>query len=240
MVTVEAPAPQRSAYRGAVALKVLLAVAMAFVLVFGVGYRLIGHGSGLDVTHEMVMWPHEPVMNISATPNQAFLDAHRDDARPYDNAFPWTDTSNGTVDSATGKPPVEYALIGNQRMFLWGPTFLDRLYYAGPPLVGDVIVLIVLMLLWRIVGTLRTQVFSSVNARRMVVIGVLIGVGLSLTRVLVHFGQVGIVARSAAAGRLSVPFSFSFVPLLAGAVIVVFAEVFRRGIAMREDLETLV
>jgi DUF2975 family protein len=229
-------APRSTTVGGAVAIvKIMIAVAMALVTVFSVAPHVHGSSSA-KFSGGILRWSE---MGVPVEPTTALNFAHLGDTGPSTNLFPWTDTSDGSRDAATGKPPLEYTFAA-PRMYLPAPTPADRLFFGVPALLGDVIVLVVLVLLWRMVGTLRTQVFSSRNARRMVTIGMLIGLGLSATSLLTYFGQVGIVHRSAAAGQLSVPFSFSFVPLLAGAVIVVFAEVFRRGIAMREDLETVV
>ncbi len=216
------------------AMRTLIAIAIAFVFFGGIVPSLHGSGSVDYSGGELIF----SAMSVPVQPTDRLFPAHAPSAAG-DNLFGWTETSNGTRDAATGKPPIEYH-FGEPAMFMWAPDAIDYLYFAGPPVLGDLIVITVLVLLWRMVGSLRAEVFTRANSRRMVTIGLLIGVGLTATALLTHLGETGIVNRSAAAGALSVPMRFSFVPLLAGAVIVAFAEVFRRGIAMREDLETVV
>jgi hypothetical protein len=157
------------------------------------------------------------------------------------NVFPTMDSSNGTVDAATGKPAVELFMFDGMRLTLWGPTWRDRLAYAGPNLLVALLTLAVLFLLYRIVGTVaRGDVFSRTNARRIVWIGLLAGVGGSVAQLVQFAAHRDMVDRSAAAGLVEVPFHFSGAPLLAGALVIVLAEAFRQGVRLHDDVDGLV
>ncbi|MGC5285479.1 hypothetical protein [Micromonospora sp. DT231] len=49
-----------------------------------------------------------------------------------------------------------------------------------------------------------------------------------------------IIARSAAVGIVDVAFSFSFMPLAIGALVLLLAGVFRQGVRLRADVAGLV
>ena len=155
--------------------------------------------------------------------------------------FPWTDTSNGTRDAATGLPPVELMPWRSMELTIWAPTLQDRLSFAGPELAAQALMLLVLWLLWRIVRTVPTaEVFTAANARRIVATGLAVAVGGSAVQLLGYAAHKGIVARSAAAGIVDVAFSFSFVPLVVGAVVLLLDEVFRQGVRLRAEVDGLV
>lgn len=231
---------------GVTLMRVLLGTAVAAVVV-GAVRTVLGY-SGLDLGGHMIHLPNLPLLgdpapSIPVTPDGGFrarlTEVGAKDFGP--TAFPWKDTSDGTRDAYTGLPPVELAGWHSLSLYFWGPTFRDRLAYAGPVLFAEALALTVLVLLWRIVRTLALgEVFVRDNARRMVAIGLVVAAGGSLAQLLRALGWADMVAHSAAAGVVRVAWSFSFLPLLAGAVILLLAEVFRQGVGMRADVDGLV
>lgn len=117
----------------------------------------------------------------------------------------------------------------------------NRLGFAGPQLAAQALILLVLWLLWRIVRTVPTaEVFTRVNARRMVGVGLAVAIGGSAVQLLGYAAHNGILARSAAAGIVDITFSFSFLPLVVGAIVLLLAEVFRQGVRLRAEVDGLV
>lgn len=157
------------------------------------------------------------------------------------NLFPWSDASaDGTKDAFTGLPPVEWG-FGDARMSLWGAGAVDRASLAAPVVAWGVLALVVLLLLWRLVGSIAADdVFTRANARRVALIGVLVATCGSVIQFAEHWLNARIVARSAADGILQAAFSFSFLPLWVGLVVLALAQVFREGVRMRDDVEGLV
>jgi Protein of unknown function (DUF2975) len=84
------------------------------------------------------------------------------------------------------------------------------------------------------------QVFTPVNARRMVQIGVLIGIGGALTQLIIYWCWSSLIDNSAAAGVVRLSWSFSAIPAFAGAVVVLLSEVFRQGVRLQTEVEGLV
>ncbi|HEX7744256.1 MAG TPA: DUF2975 domain-containing protein [Micromonosporaceae bacterium] len=221
-------------------LTVLLGAAAAAVLVFGVWPTVLGP-SGLELGRGMVPMPapqREPYLTVQA--DDGFAQRWQTGPAPA-VLFPWKDTSSGTRDAATGLPPVELMQWQSMELTFLGPTWRDRLGFAGPELAAQAIILMVLWLLWRIVRTVPTaDVFTPANARRIAGIGLAVAVGGSAVQLLGYAAHKDIVARSAAAGILDTAFSFSFLPLVIGAIVLLLAEVFRQGVQLRADVDGLV
>lgn len=219
----------------------LLGAAVAAVLVFGVWPTVLGP-SGLDLGRGMVPMPGpQRVPYLAVQPDGGFGERWQAAAFDSQKFFPWTDTSNGTRDAATGLPPVELAPWYSMELTFWGPTWKDRFGFAGPQLAAQAVILLVLWLLWRIVRTVPTfEVFTPANVRRMVGIGLAVSVGGTVVQLLGYAAHKGIVARSAADGIVDVAFSFSFLPLVIGAIVLLLAEVFRQGVRLRADVDGLV
>lgn len=218
----------------------LLGVAAAAVLVFGVWPTLLG-SSGLELGRGMVPMPApQPALSVAVLPDNGFGDRWQATAREHHELFAWKDTSDGTRDAATGLPPVEL-FTPTMQLSILGPTWDDRIGFAGPELAAQALFLLLLWLLWRVVRTVPTgEVFTTANVRRIVSIGLVVAVGGSAVQWLGFAAHKAIVARSAAAGIVDVAFSFSVVPLAVGATLLLLAEVFRQGLRLRADMAGLV
>lgn len=81
-------------------------------------------------------------MNIEVTGTNRLAQERMSDGWP--TPFEWTDSANGTVDAATGKPAVELFMFDGMRLDFWGPTWLDRMAYAGPDLLVALLTLAVI------------------------------------------------------------------------------------------------
>jgi hypothetical protein len=218
----------------------LLGAAAAAVVVFGVWPTVLGP-SGLDLGRQMVPMPApQRVPYLAVQPDHGFAQRWQGGDGLKD-VFPWKDTSDGSRDAITGLPPVQLGHWESIELTFWAPTWPDRLGFAGPQLATQVLILLVLWLLWRIVRTVPTaEVFTPANAGRMAWIGLTVAVGGSAVQLLGYAAHKAIIARSAAAGIVDVAFSFSFLPVVVGAVVLLLAEVFRQGIRLRADVDGLV
>ena len=241
-------------------LYVLLGVATAFVLVFNV-YPVLAYVA--DVGWQMPLTqPPSPVPGVDVVPAGGFR-ARWESAVPCLPGdptglppvsvgpgcvpgervlFPWDSTApNGDVDAATGLPPVELASGSPMHLTFWGLRWWEDLAFWMPPLAFGALALGVIWSLWQIVRTLPTgDVFTAPNVRRVMLIGVLVGVGSPALQLTVHLAQRAVLAHSAAAGIVKVAPSFNLLPLWLGAVVLLLAEVFRQGVRMRAEVEGLV
>ncbi|MEV0154023.1 DUF2975 domain-containing protein [Micromonospora sp. NPDC050686] len=218
----------------------LIGAAAAAVLVFGVWPTVLGP-SGLELGRGLAPMPApQPVQTVAVLPDDGFAARWQAAAPDTHQVFPWQDTSDGTRDAITGLPPVELA-TPSMVLSILEPSWLDRLSLAGPELAAQALILAVLWLLRRIVRTVpAAEVFADANARRIVLIGLLVAVGGSAVQLLGYAADRAVVARSAAAGVVDAAFSFSFVPLAIGAIVLLLAEVFRQGVRLRADVDGLV
>lgn len=158
------------------------------------------------------------------------------------NAPRWrTDLASGDVDAATGKPPVEVNGPFTGNVTFWGPTHNQRWAWVFWKSAGPLLVAASLFVVLGFVRSLRTgNPFTSANARRLRILALLIGVGGTAVLVAGELVRRWLLDTSAAAGLVELGWHLSFAPLLAGALIGVVAEVWRAGVAMRDDLEGVV
>jgi Protein of unknown function (DUF2975) len=99
----------------------------------------------------------------------------------------------------------------------------------------------VLMALLAILRSLRAgDPFNRRNARSVLSIAALVGLGGQLAVYLTAWGTSAILDQSAIRPFVVRDAPLTFLPLACGAVIAVFAEIFRRGAVMREDVEGLI
>ncbi len=194
-------------------LETVLAAAMVLVLVGLVVLPLLGPG-GLGVTGG-------PRLSV-----EAML------VRPVTDTSSLQEGARDTV-QLSGLPLVEATLLE--------PSGDQRLGLLGGRLVGGLTALGVLGLLLQIVRSLRRdEVFDRVNARRLSLLAVALGVGGMAAQLLTAFGTVRVLDTDFVRGSAIPVFELSFLPLLGALGVGVLAEVFRQGAALREDVEGLV
>ncbi len=215
----------------------LLGVAAAAVLALGVWPTAVGP-SGLDLDPGLSRaFGPQPLPSVEVRPGERFAERQQSSGYAYPQLFTWTQTSDGTRDAATGLPPVEL-FTPSMGLSILAPSWAERIGLAGPRLATQGLILWVLWLLWRIVRTVP-PVFTPANTRRLVHIGLIVAIGGSGVQLLSFAAHQAIVARSAAAGILEVVFSFSFTPLMIGAIVLLLAAVFRHGVRLQADLDAL-
>lgn len=199
--------------RSTTLLETVLAAAMVLILGGLVVLPLLGPG-GLGVTGR-------PRLSV-----EAML------ARPVTDTSSLREGARDTVEFS-GLPLIEATLLE--------PSVDQRLGLLGGRLVGGLTALGVLGLLLQIVRSLRRdEVFDRVNARRLSLLAVVLGVGGMAAQLLTAFGTVRVVDTDFVRGSAIPVFEPSFLPLLGALGVGVLAEVFRQGAALREDVEGLV
>ena len=227
------------------ALRILLGVAAAVVVIFSLWPALVSP-TRVDLTRATVPMGLVPQVGRSVMAVPVYADSGlpsrlQEAGGPGGDVFPMQDGPHGTVDKATGLPPVHLELLQQMSLTLWAPGPAGRWEFVAPELAGALVILTVIWLLWLLVGSIpRQEVFTSTNARRMVLIGLLIGIGGAVTQLTTYWCWSSLIGDSAAAGVVRLSWSFSFVPVFVGAVVVLLSEVFRQGVRLQTDVEGLV
>ena len=79
--------------------------------------------------------------------------------------------------------------------------------------------------------------FTAANVRRLRAMGMLLAVGIALGSLLTSGFEQGLAATAPAAGDLATSTDLNLSGLVAGLLLFVLAEVFARGVRMRDDIE---
>lgn len=211
--------------------EVIVGLVMLAALLTGLGY-LVGP-NGLGLIHGKIHWPV-----IAESQYEMTVKAQLDTPVTIEGAPTWCDSASGTVDCATGKPPVELGGPYTGSVGFPGPSGTQRWAWvtAGPVLVAAVLWLILRMLR----SARRGDPFTPANLRRMQGLAVLVGVGGTLVAWSGTLLDRWLLENSAVAPIVANGYYFSFVPLVGGLLIAALAEVWRRGIQLRDDVEGLV
>lgn len=208
---------------GARVLEVVLLVAIVSVAVMGVARPLLGPG-GLGIGRGPVFGQ---VPSITVTLDTTVR----------------TEPALPTVDGGTFGPGEALEFSGPFRadVSVFNPDWRQRLGLIGPQILGGLVTVGVLGLLLLIVRSLwRGDPFRTGNARLLLGIAAMVGIGGQSAVFLSAWGRAGALNHERVAPYVQYDAYYSFMPLLAGLGIAVAAEVFRRGAQLREDVEGLV
>ena len=164
------------------------------------------------------------------------------------------------VDAITGRPlPVSYTTkvtsgielprgvthdgVATAELLLNDATIGERFTQALPGLVFASLTIAVGWLLFQLLRSTQSgEPFTTRNVRRINTIALIVGVGWVLAQFAEGLADsmVNITRSLPATPTLIFEFSFSAGPLVAMLVIFLLAEVFRRGVKLRDDVEGLV
>jgi hypothetical protein len=208
---------------GALVLELVLLLAMASVAVFGVVRPLLGP-LGLSVTTGPTL---ATVPSVTVTLVEGI------NTEP---ALPQIGTEGVSEGEGIemGGPLTAQVVIVN-------PSVRQRVAVVGPQVVGGLVTLGVLLLLLQVVRSLRQgDPFRPANARRLLGIAALVGIGGQVTVLFGVWSRMEVVNHPKVAPFVQHDVELSFLPLVAGLGIAVAAEVFRRGTRLRADVEGLV
>ncbi len=199
----------------------LLVAAIAVVLVIGL-LPALATGSGLCAARR-----------ISKCESRIFVEAYLDRSLPL--------TEEGLVSPRGERAGIVGIGETTVTLIFADPTPAQRLLYAVPVVLGTVIILLVLMLLLGIARTLRSgDPFVAGNARRVTAIAALALIGGIATQVVDQFVKAELLQAPGVPEQITPVFELSFLPVIVGLPLAFFAEVFRRGTKLREDVEGLV
>lgn len=160
-------------------------------------------------------------------------------------ALAWQQTSSGTVDAATGLPPVSIT-PPVQATVSWpgydGFSPAEMLVWVAPALIGSAAVIAGSWLLLRVVRSARTgEVFTMSNAVRLRWLAVVIAVGGLIHNAFAGWGPNWILSNSAAADHLDTStYTMSVAPLFVGLVIAAVAIIWEHGVRLASDADGLV
>jgi hypothetical protein len=211
-------------------LKFLLAAGAVALVVFGVVPHVLGprdSGSVDDRTH----WPAEAALHFTAKPTAALADRI---AAGHSNFWVWGGPVHVTVDAVaqvSDPSAVEY-MVDTSQAHLSGHSWRDRLDYDAPQLLVLAIAAAIIFLTWRVLSDIRTPVDRS-DVRHLIAVGLLVGVGLTSTLLLVYAGRIDLLRRSPAHADLAIPFHFPVTPLLAGIALTATGVFLRRTLLQR-------
>jgi hypothetical protein len=121
------------------------------------------------------------------------------------------------------------------------PTWAQRFGLVGSDVIEGAVTLAVLLLLLRVVRSLRHgDPFHRANARRLGAIAFLVGVVGQLAAILRAWGEGLVLGNTTVAPYVRHSVDVSWLPFAAGLGLALLAEVFRRGSVLREDVAGLV
>ena len=195
-----------------------------------------------EITWELTGWnwllvgPSVPVASLPATLNEAGF------GQVQLPAADWIDTVRGTVDAATGLPPVEVGGPVQVQVSFWGMSHGESLARLAPSLLLSVGMVLGSWLLLRIVRSARAgEVFTMRNAIRLRWLAAVIGIGGLVHNALAAWVPNWILSRSAAATYVDTStFTISFAPVYVGLLIAALAVIWEHGVRLAEDADGLV
>ena len=153
----------------------------------------------------------------------------------------WSDGTNGTVDAATGLPPVELGGRYTGNLSFWGPSSTQKLLYVLYRSLPAVLGLVGIGLILKMLGSLsQGSPFTSANERRMWMIAALIGIGGSLYSAFAVWFNGWMIENSAAASHADSLARFEFLPIVAGGLVAILTYIWRNGIALEYEVEGMV
>ena len=216
--------------------EILLWAAIASSAAFGLSAILGTNGLGL-----MTIRPQWPVIGQSAYEMSIETPFNDEAGITVANVPRWKDTSDGTRDAVTGGPPVEITGPFKGQLAVLNPTFAMQWAWIYWQAAGPLLAAVALFVILKIVRSVRSGTpFTKVNASRLRILALLVGVGGTFLAVTNELVRRWLLDNSAASGIVGREWNITFIPLLVGVIIGVVAEVWRAGVVMAEDLDGVV
>lgn len=233
MTSTQSPTRRGIRLRGA---ETLLWAAIASSVAFGLSAIVGPNGLGL-----MTIRPEWPVIGESAYEMSIEAPFSDEAGISVANAPRWENSSDGARDAVTGGPPVEITGPFKGQLGFLNPTFAMQWAWIYWQVAGPLLTAVALFVVLRIVRSVRIGTpFTDVNARRLRILALLVGVGGTLVAVTNELVRRWLLDNSAASGIVGHEWHITFIPLLLGVIIGVVAEVWRAGVVMAEDLDGVV
>jgi hypothetical protein len=215
-----------------------VAILVGVLLSLGAGLSMLLGPNGLRAFNFEPQWPVVGASQYEMSVETQFTQPAGISVR---NAPTWRDTPTGAVDARTGGRPVEVGGPFLGQVGFPGPSVEQRLLWvswrASIPLLAAGALWLVLL----IVRSVRdADPFTETNARRLRLLAVLVGVGGTLVSVLGTVLRRWLLDNSGAGNIVARDWHVSLMPLLAGLLIAVLAQVWSNGVEMRNELEDVV
>lgn len=217
-----------------VVVEAIVALGVVMAALTGLGYLIGPNGAGL--VHGKPGWPLIGPGQYSMT-----VETELDTDVTITGAPTTTETTSGTVDAATGQRPAAIGRPITATVEFDGPTAGQRwawaIWQAAGPLLSAFGLGIVLVMLR---SARREDPFDKANLRRLQALTFLVLVGGTLVSWGGAFVRRWLLDNSAVADIVPLDFHFSFLPIIGGVLLAMLTEVWRRGVAMRTELEGLI
>lgn len=217
-----------------VVVEAIVAAAVVMASLTGLGYLVGPNGAGL--IQGKPDWPL-----VGAGQYVMTVETELDTEVTITGAPTTTETESGTVDAATGRRPAAIGRPITATVQFDGPSAGQRwawaIWQAAGPLLAAVGLGIVLVML-RAART--SDPFDKANLRRLQTLTALVLVGGTLVAWGGAFVRRWLLDNSAVADIVPMDFHFTFLPIIGGVLLSMLAEVWRRGVAMRTELEGLI
>lgn len=169
------------------------------------------------------------------------VDVELDFPIDFGDRLEWTEKSEGTVDAATGLPPVEFAGPVTAQLLFWSPTTPQRIAWVLWKIAGPLVGIIGAVLVLRITRAARNgDPFSPANESRLWKLAFLVAIGGSAVSWVGAAVRAWLIESSAAADSVALTFTLVFTPIIVGIGIALLASVWRVGVGLREDVDGMV
>lgn len=233
MTSTVSPTRRGIGLRGA---EILLWAGIAASLAFGLSVILGPNGLGLVTIRSQ--WP---IVGQSAYAMSIDTPFNDNAGISIANAPRIKQASNGDVDAVTGGPPVEIGGPFSGPIGFLNPTFAMQWAWIYWQAAGPLLAAGSLFVVLKVVRSVRTGTpFTRENVRRLRIVALLVGLGGTFVAATDEIVRRWLLDNSAVADIVIRDWHLSFVPLLAGVLIAVVAEVWRAGVAIADDLDGVV
>lgn len=219
-------------------LAVEAAILVALLMSLGAGASMVLGPNGARVVDFEPRWP---IVGASQFEMSVQTQLAVEAAVSVPDAPTWRDTEFGTVDARTGGRPVELTGPFLGQVGFPDPTAAQRLLWLSWRVSFPLLAAGALWLVLLIVRSVRdADPFTATNARRLRLLAALVGVGGSLVSVLGAILRRWLLDNSGAGNIVARDWSVSWLPLLVGLLLAVVAQVWSRGVEIRDELEDVV
>ena len=169
------------------------------------------------------------------------VDAELDFPVDFGDRLEWVEAAQGTVDAATGLPPVEFAGPVTAQLLFWSPTTAQRTAWVLWKIAGPLLGIAGAALVLRMTRDARNgDPFSPANETRLWKLAFLVAIGGSVVSWVGAAVRAWLIESSAAADSVTLTFTLVFSPIIVGIGIALLASVWRVGVGLREDVDGMV
>lgn len=153
----------------------------------------------------------------------------------------WRDTPTGTVDARTGGRPVEVTGPFSGYVGFPGPSVVQRWAWVAWQAASPLLIALTLWLVLRLVRSVREgDPFTATNAARLRRLALVLALGGTAVSVAGAALRRWLLDSSGAANIVAKDWQITVLPLFLGLIVGVLAQVWNRGVEMKDDLDGVV